>query len=64
MPSEKLCVHTHAIRHWLQYISDICALDNFITSRKPEVHPIIYQCFLLFFFKNVTLQILNFLSVS
>ena len=27
----------------LQYISDICALDKFIISRKQEVHPIIFQ---------------------
>ena len=31
-----------------EYISDICALDNFIISRKLEVHPIIFQCWKTF----------------
>ena len=50
MPSEKLCMHTHAIRHWLQYILDKSALDNFITSRNPDAHPIIYQWYFIYLF--------------
>ena len=42
-----------------------CALDEFVISGKPEVHSMITQ-FLTGkkLLKNVTLQILNFISVS
>ena len=36
----KVCMRR---RFCLQFISDTCALDSFIISRKPEVHPIIFQ---------------------
>ena len=46
----------------LQFISNQCALDVSIISRKPEVHPKLFSGKILL--KNVTLQILIFIQVS
>ena len=46
----------------LQHISNVCTLSIFVISRKLEVHPITLVVKNLF--RNVTLQISNFNSVS
>ena len=54
--------------HWciaVLNITKICLISargKLSIAQKPEVHPKIFKWF--FFFKNLTLQILNFIPVS